>query len=184
MKMRALLRQSTAEHHIRLEREIERHDLLSNLDGYALWLSGTSRFCELVHDAVAHVASPLFAGNGHADARALIEQDLADLGARGLPSHSVPALDAKDALEALGIAYVAEGATLGAQIVGRRVQALGCSSTFGARYLTSQALKTARWRRLVSELDELEICESDQMRMVDASRRAFIAAAHCYGLEI
>lgn len=97
--------------------------------------------------------------------------DLADLGVTP-PTHSSGA--AIGDYTALGWLFVSEGSTLGAAILFKRVQALGLSETFGARYLAPAAQGRARhWKQFVEALDGLRLTDEQDAQVSTGADSAF-----------
>ncbi len=86
-----------------------------------------------------------------------------------------------DEVEALGVLYVTEGASLGAKILVTRARRLGCSDNYGARHLASQAASLASWRRIVDVLETEELDDCARARMLRSSCGTFNLATLCYG---
>lgn len=109
-----------------------------------------------------------------------IEQDLADL---GLDMPPLEALEGpRDTDELMGVSYVLQGSSLGAQVLLKRAEALGLSSDFGARHLAAQANGAARWRHYLDLLESAEGLDMD--RVVQASSATFQQAKSAFAGDV
>lgn len=95
----------------------------------------------------------LFAASDRAPTRlaGALAADLVDLGLVPLLAPPPPALASRQAW--LGVAYVLQGASLGAQLLIRRLPALGLSPTLGGRHMALQVEGMAAWRHLLALLE-------------------------------
>jgi heme oxygenase (biliverdin-IX-beta and delta-forming) len=112
-----------------------------------------------------------------------LARDLRDL---GLPPFADIGLNGplpRDPIDAVGVLYVTEGASLGARVLLIRAKNLGLGADHGARHLTMQARGFASWRRLVAVLDTMAIDASAEERLFTASLRTFGLAAAYFGAE-
>jgi heme oxygenase len=189
MHTRFLLRQATAEQHALLDRHVSERGLLTDLDGYGIWLAGTRRFSMIAHEAIARsgvlsaAAATGLAPPDLAKVLELIDRDLEDIRSAATPGAVNIRLAASDEFDGYGILYVTEGASLGARVIANRVRDLGCTVFFGARYVSALAAQRERWGLVVAALDRLDPTAEQQARMVDAARRAFDVAGRCYGIS-
>lgn len=83
-----------------------------------------------------------------------LEADMADLGVEPLAMARPPEPQGRD--ELLGMLYVLEGSTLGAQLLYRRALALGLTATCGARHLAVQSGAMSAWGAFLGVLDEVD----------------------------
>ncbi len=182
MNMRAQLKLATAVRHARVEEIVEARGLLRDLPGYATWLEATLVFHAAIHGAIAPLGpSDLLDALEIGRRMELIARDLDALD-HPLPAWSPPVLlDAHSEIDRLGIAYVVEGASLGARILVRHVERVGCHSGHAAGFLSAQARSSDRWARLVGVLNSLDPDAAACQRMCDVSSKAFDLAAGCYG---
>lgn len=181
MAMRARLKQATNDCHRRLEQSLEARGLFRSLDGYGLWLQGALLFHRAIQDALADRGShDVLDASVMSQRCLLIEDDLDDLGLGPAGGDIRLALPVGDEVERLGVAYVVEGAAIGARIILREAAGLGCHSAHAARFLSAAVNDTSRWPRLVAMLDRLDLDEGEARRMEDASQRTFETAEVCY----
>ncbi len=104
---------------------------------------------------------------------AATEADLADLGT-AVPAQEAPAHDTRDLASALGWLFVSEGSTLGAAVLFKKAQTLGLGESFGARHLAAAPEGRARhWKQFTQALDQLELDETEEVRLREAARAAF-----------
>ena len=118
---------------------------------------------------------------------AWLDADLAFLGdASDDPS---PSIELRDGTEAFGAVYVVEGATLGGQVIARRVMpALGLSPDAGCRYFSGYGAATrARWLETrgaigahVASLDSPD----GITRMIAAAKETFALFARALGARM
>jgi heme oxygenase (biliverdin-IX-beta and delta-forming) len=105
--------------------------------------------------------------------RAAAAADLQDLG-RSLPSVEAGLAETLSVPQAIGWLFVAEGSTLGAAILLKRVQSLGLSESFGARHMAPHPSGRAKlWKRFVDALDGLQLSEEDDAELIGGARMAF-----------
>lgn len=142
----------------------------SDVESYRRYVRDMSAFRLPLERGLARAALPeMFAGWQPTAVGAQIEGDLDDL---GLSRPDVVDIAAPTAAEdLLGVLYVLEGSSLGAQLLYRRAQDLGFSDSHGARHLAVQSGGVARWRGF---LDVLEAApDIDMDRVAEASRKTF-----------
>ncbi|KAF1047394.1 MAG: hypothetical protein GAK38_01913 [Xylophilus sp.] len=121
---------------------------------------------------------------------ALVEQDLADLGAQtegtALPAPAfAPAAGAPatNMATALGWLYTVEGSNIGAAFLLKAAAGLGLDAGFGARHLAPHADgRAAHWRDFIAQLDEVRLSAAEESR-VDAGAQAAFAAALAYAQQ-
>jgi len=112
----------------------------------------------------------------------MIEQDLADL-ERTLPETKTPRFTSETAFdlpEAMGWLYVVEGSNLGAAFLLKDAAKLGLNEEFGARHLAGAPEgRGLHWRTFTAALDEIELSEEEEARVIAAAEAAF-RAVHAY----
>ncbi len=105
---------------------------------------------------------------------AWLAQDLAALAIPPLDIAPQPPAPARDAAEAAGRLYVAEGATLGGwRLYQRLAPALGLNSHSGARYFHGHGEATQRHWRRVWEILEASPARRQPQQAADAARTLF-----------
>ena len=82
----------------------------------------------------------------------LLRDDLSDLGEPGPHAHDPYPYDLDEA-RLLGVLYVLEGSSLGAQLLVKQAALLGLSEHNGARHLASQTSDPKRWPAFVKILE-------------------------------
>lgn len=117
----------------------------------------------------------------------LIEQDLQDLSLDVPEKESVHfhGGDEKfDLPEAMGWLYVVEGSNLGAAFLLKDAAKLGFSEEFGARHLAGAPEgRGLHWRTFTAALDEIELTEEEERRVVSGAQDAFVAV-HNYARQM
>jgi len=105
--------------------------------------------------------------------RAAAAADLTDLG-QALPQVEPDIADVLNVPHAVGWMFVAEGSTLGAAVLLKRVRPLGLNESFGARHLAPHPIGRAKhWKRFSDALDALELSEEDDAEVISGARAAF-----------
>ena len=179
--VRFRLRESTGDLHRRLEDRLELAEGEIRDQTYVATLGG---FLGLYRPIERELSRLDWRGAGlDFEARRktpLIEADLSDFGFDAaalakLPlSSRIPRADTIE--DGLGILYVLEGATLGGQVISRRLAAsLGLSPTFGGRFFASYGADVGRmWRSYVAVLERsgqtAEAAAAIERAAVDAFR--------------
>ena len=111
----------------------------------------------------------------------------ADLAALGLDDTAIEALPTCQALPriesraaALGVSYVLEGATLGGQILRRRVaEQLGLDASSGAAFLNVYGELTGRrWKDFLQYLDDRNLGEARTLEVTRAAKATFTHFEH------
>ncbi len=111
----------------------------------------------------------------------------ADLTALGLDETAIEALPTCQALPridsraaALGVSYVLEGATLGGQILRRRVaEQLGLDACSGAAFLNVYGELTGRrWKDFLQYLDDRNLGETQTLEVTSAAKATFTHFEH------
>ena len=190
----ATLRSATAMHHARTEALVPVLDPALDLVGYGGILLRFSATYTVLERMLAEV--PRWPGGfdmraGHRSA--LLERDLAWLHARGaIPHESLDVAAASSAgvtptlPEAIGIAYVLEGASLGGQVILRHLgPRLGISATEGASFYAGEGAGTGRrWRAFGAMVDQWgEENRGEWEAVVESARRTFEMIATPFSLE-
>ncbi|AKJ97715.1 heme oxygenase [Pseudomonas chlororaphis] len=111
----------------------------------------------------------------------------ADLTALGLDDAAIDALPTCQALPridsraaALGVSYVLEGATLGGQILRRRVaEQLGLDASSGAAFLDVYGEFTGRrWKDFLQYLDDRNLDQAQTLEVTNAAKATFTYFEH------
>lgn len=106
----------------------------------------------------------------------LLEQDMTAVGAAPRPAGQ--GVVAGSAAEALGLMYVLEGSTLGAQLIRRHVAAAGADMR-GLSFLDPYGAESgARWRAFLAVLDDAAASDADVDAMVAGALAGFRHAQH------
>lgn len=165
-----LLRRSTRAAHTRLEASVDLPTRLADPVERARVVQGFAA----LHAAIEDAAEPWLAdvpSLGFSERRrtGLLARDLADLGVGHLP----PApLAAGDSAEAMGMLYVAEGSTLGGQVIRRSVTDMA-----GLGFLDPYGAETGvRWRGFLAVLEDLARTPDQRAAAIVGARRAFACA--------
>lgn len=151
------LKQETAPAHRRLEAllqldgELTRERYVEVLQGFAAFLVPWERQLAATLPAAWR---PFFDARRRAGR---LDHDLQALGAAPAPPRAVPLPDTATLGGALGSIYVIEGSTLGARVIGPRLQArLGLTPEHGASWFAGHGDRTgAMWREFRLALGEL-----------------------------
>lgn len=107
--------------------------------------------------------------------------DLADLALPVPPPLAFKANLSSDA--ALGVLYVLEGSSLGAQLLVKRAATLGFDGNYGARHLARQTASLEGWRNYLKLLDEakpfdMDVCAAAAIATFDTALDAFEAKTY------
>ena len=190
----AALRSGTATHHARTEALVPVLDPALGLTGYgAILLRFRVSYAVLEHmlAQVPQWPADFDVRAGHRGA--LLDRDLAWLQSCGAladesfdfaaaaPAGEVPTLP-----QAIGIAYVLEGASLGGQVILRHLgPRLGISATEGARFYAGEGAGTARrWRAFGAMVDAWgEENRGEWDEVIEAARKTFDVIAEPFSLE-
>ena len=117
----------------------------------------------------------------------LIEQDLQDLSLDVPEKESVRFHEGDekfDLPEAMGWLYVVEGSNLGAAFLLKDAAKLGFGEEFGARHLAGAPEgRGLHWRTFTAALDEIELTEEEERRVVSGAQDAFVAV-HNYARQM
>jgi len=184
----ALLRERTRAEHEATEAVVARRGFFASRDRYREYL----RHFYGIHRVVDAPLARALERAGLADARdrakaRLLAEDLVALGdepaeVEALPRIAVSALpDLADTLQAVGAAYVLEGASLGGRVILRSVgRALGVADGPGAAFLTGYGEATrARWMTFRQFMDELVVGPEAAEVVVAAAKTTFGAVRAC-----
>lgn len=180
MQILAALAHSTRPDHARIGRSIPLARPSLSLDVYRAHLARLLGFYEPVEEALA---SHAWASVGlDFEVRRKLPLLAADLACLGLDEGAIASLPRCAAIpglpalpEALGCAYVLEGATRGARVLGRLVGAsLGVTRSRGCAFLLAYGDEAdARWRAFGASLDEGVRDEETAGRVLEAARETF-----------
>jgi len=182
MTLRRSLRDGTGELHSRLDRLVERNGHFDSLEGYSRWLIAMHAFYGETALALSNLEADDIVDQQAWTARLCrLSADLTDLSATIPPPPAETDLEIHDEVDALGLLYVTEGASLGARLLVRRVRALGCSENYGARHLSAEARGNAAWQRISAIFEARELDSEASARLVSMSRRVFSLAAASLG---
>ena len=183
---RQRLRRATRVAHARLDALITDAGFLENRQQYGRYLEATwtaRKPAELSLDASGVTA--LYAAWPERSVCDALSQDIDDIA----PSRPIenPRWDRPRAPlspgQMLGILYVLEGSALGAQLLERRVAAIGMTPAFGARHMARQTAQPRGWASFVTVLEgtaldppDDALCMDAAVDTFDAFERAFRAA--------
>ncbi|WP_137158242.1 biliverdin-producing heme oxygenase [Rhizobium sp. FKL33] len=173
--LRFHLRRKTADLHHRLDTHIGA--FRTRVD-YGRYLQSAELFRRLAEPELTAASDEGWFGDWRPG---LVHDALAaDLGDCGLePAPGVEQILAlADPAAAWGALYVAEGASLGANILLQSAEAIGFSATRGARHLAAQSRRSTPWPRFTALLDSRT--DLDPERMVDGARMMFETALACF----
>ncbi len=171
---RFLLRDATTQAHQTLEEYVGSID---TLPAYRRYLRGSHRHRAPIEAAMARLNWPRSFGDWRPLALASeIERDLIALGE---PVDTLtPVTLSNDVSDLVGLCYVLEGASLGAQILARQADALGLDAESGAGHLAIQRRGIDSWRKFI-ELVEL-VGDLDVPRSCAAANAAFAGAEKAF----
>lgn len=176
MSLRQALQRETSDLHRMLDELAEQRGFFKTRSAYGAWLHATTSF----HREVARaLKAGGFDDMVDEDRVALLLEDLSDLGEPPGPALAGGRMAIDSMAELLGVTYVVEGAALGSRVLYKRAQALGLSSTFGARFLAAEAADLEAWRETLVRLEAADLAEADRIRAIGAGRMAFEFAREC-----
>lgn len=175
MSLRRRLQRETAQLHDMLDGLAESRGWFESRAGYGRWLAGTYTFHVRVAEALAGVAPDLV----KAQRLQRLAEDVVALGETPRLIGRAQPIQIADRIEALGVAYVTEGATLGARVLTKRAEALGLGCAAGGRYLSVEARDLTSWGLMLAVLDEARLDEFDVARVAAASVKTFNLALEC-----
>lgn len=172
------LKARTTGTHERLDQSIMAGDPFASRERYALFVEVQYQFhrdIDALYDvAVLDALLPDLQGRRRFG---LVGQDLIDLGADLPAADGSPAFSADgdvDLPTALGWLYVAEGSNLGAAFLLKEALKLGLSDQLGARHLAGAPEgRGLHWRSFTAALDEIELTDSEEERVVAGAETAF-----------
>lgn len=180
MGRRERLRLETQNQHAALDRLIEERRYFDSFAGYASWLRSALAFNRDMERLLAQ--SPAAASLPMAALRqriGLLEKDLADLNVIDVGGSVMAHRAQLSAMEALGILYVTEGASLGSRVLLVRARHLGFSDGCGAKHLAYAAQCIGHWRAVVTMLDAFPCGTEEEEPMIAAAQWAFdVALSH------
>jgi heme oxygenase len=173
--LRFFLRSATTSRHEALEDVVGPVETLS---AYRRYLAGMHLFRAPVERALAARPYPALVGEWRPlELHPLIASDAADLDV-ALPEAPGPAdLDA-DPARILGLLYVMEGSSLGAQLTYRSASQFGIGATHGGRHLALQAGSIDNWRQFAALLDAQT--EIDREALVAGADDAFLMVTRAF----
>jgi len=174
------LRTETAELHIALEKRLPFFSEQLDLDLYRRLMAAYYGFYQPLEQRL-HVLALTPTGLDQS-LRIKLPVLRADLTALGLEETTIEALPTCQALPlidsraaALGVSYVLEGATLGGQILRRRVaQKLGLDASSGAAFLNVYGELTGRrWKDFLQYLDDRNLGDAQTLEVTRAAKATF-----------
>jgi len=169
--LRFILRSGTATAHTSLEAAV---GAVSSLDAYCRYLKGLFEFRAPIENALRAAPWPEIFGTWRPSTLCqYLAADMADLGQSAwMTDEQAPPL--QNTADFLGVAYVLEGATLGARVLYKTVQELGLHGSYGARHLKEHIDATGNWQQLLAIIESSH--DFDIERTVRASNAVFRAA--------
>ena len=152
-----------------------RAGMFDDRERYAAYLGATHRAREPLERALDQAgAEQLFAMWPRRKIAAALRADIADLSGEAVVESSPPSAPVpKTPAQMLGILYVLEGSALGARLLIRRAEAMGMSSSFGARHLASQTDTPSAWASFVAVLDAAEMDSEQEAECTAAAIATF-----------
>lgn len=143
---------------------------LNSLSAYRRYLASILALRGGVEDCFQAISWPdFFEGWRPASLMTVLNQDARDMGMS--PSILPPPSPPQNISELLGMIYVVEGASLGAQILVKQASQLGLNADFGARHLAMQSGSLNSWKTFLSLLDKAP--EFDEESSVEGARQLF-----------
>jgi len=179
------LRAETAQLHVALEKRLPFFSERLDLDWYRRLMAAYYGFYQPLEQRLHKPALiPTGLDQSLRIKRPVLQADLATLGMdaaaiEALPvCRQLPRIDSHAA--ALGVSYVLEGATLGGQILRRRVaEQLGLDASSGAAFLNVYGELTGRrWKDFLQYLDDRNLGESQTLEVTRAARATFTHFEH------
>ncbi|MCL7998816.1 biliverdin-producing heme oxygenase [Brucella sp. 21LCYQ03] len=172
------LKARTTGTHERLDQSIMACDPFASRERYSLFVKTQYQFHRdidaLYDDAALDALLPDLNGRRRFHQ---VGQDLTDLGFELPEADGFPAFAAEaeiDVPTALGWLYVAEGSNLGAAFLLKEALKLGLSQEYGARHLAGAPEgRGLHWRSFTSALDEIDLTNSEEERVVAGAEAAF-----------
>ncbi|MBT2297234.1 biliverdin-producing heme oxygenase [Pseudomonas fluorescens] len=179
------LRTETAELHVALEKRLPFFSEQLDLDLYRRLMAAYYGFYKPLEQRL-HVLTLTPTGLDQS-LRIKLPVLRADLTALGLSDHAIetlptcadlPQIDSRTA--ALGVSYVLEGATLGGQILRRRVaEQLGLDAASGAAFLNVYGELTGRrWKDFLQYLGDRNLGDAQTLEVTRAAKATFTHFEH------
>jgi heme oxygenase len=179
------LRTETAELHVALEKRLPFFSEQLDLDLYRRLMAAYYGFYKPLEQRL-HVLTLTPTGLDQSR-RIKLPVLRADLTALGLSDHAIetlptcadlPQIDSRAA--ALGVSYVLEGATLGGQILRRRVaEQLGLDASSGAAFLNVYGELTGRrWKDFLQYLGDRNLGDAQTLEVTRAAKATFTHFEH------
>jgi len=179
------LRTETAEMHVALEKRLPFYSKQLDVDLYRRLMAAYYGFYQPLEQRL-HVLALIPAGLDQS-LRIKLPVLRSDLKALGLDEtaidalpvcHALPRIDSRAA--ALGVSYVLEGATLGGQILRRRVaEQLGLDASSGAAFLNVYGELTGRrWKDFLQYLDDRNLSDAQTLEVTHAAKATFTYFEH------
>lgn len=176
------LREQTQPLHQRLEASADIAGALASLARYRELLQSFYGFHAPLEAALHAFPEWREIGFGLADRKKvpLLRQDLLDLGMTGEEIASLavcsPCIDSSGSFaRALGCAYVVEGSTLGGQVIGRELAAIGITPLHGGRYFASYGPAVGRLWADFRRMLELQSERLDRDEIAAGAMETFTA---------
>lgn len=179
------LRTETAELHVALEKRLPFFSPQLDLDLYRRLMAAYYGFYQPLEQRLHVLAlTPIGLDQSLRIKLPVLRADLTALGLEeatieALPTcQALPLIDSRAA--ALGISYVLEGATLGGQILRRRVaEKLGLDASSGAAFLNVYGELTGRrWKDFLQYLDDRNLGEAQVFEVTRAAKATFSHFEH------
>lgn len=179
------LRTETAEMHVALEKRLPFFSEQLDVNLYRRLMAAYYGFYQPLEQRL-HVLALIPAGLDQS-LRIKLPVLRSDLKALGLDEtaidalpvcHALPRIDSRAA--ALGVSYVLEGATLGGQILRRRVaEQLGLDASSGAAFLNVYGELTGRrWKDFLQYLDDRNLSDAQTLEVTHAAKATFTYFEH------
>ncbi|WP_434570265.1 biliverdin-producing heme oxygenase [Pseudomonas sp. Z3-8] len=179
------LRTETAELHVALEKRLPFFSERLDLDLYRRLMAAYYGFYQPLEQRLQVLA--LIPSGLDQSLRIKLPVLRADLTALGMDAAAIEALPVCQQLPqidsraaALGVSYVLEGATLGGQILRRRVaEQLGLDASSGAAFLNVYGeLTGCRWKDFLQYLDDRNLGEPQTLEVTRAAKATFTHFEH------
>ncbi len=174
----ALLKSSTREEHESIERHLDFFSKVKNVPAYRSFLAKFLGYFEPLEAAVRqcpalHLTVPDLPSRMRSS---LLELDLINLGLHPKAIQALPRCKRMPAIhnsaEALGCLYVAEGSTLGGQMLARHIEGVGGIPTGTSNFFRSHGEGTGTmWKQFGAYLESYARENPDQSTVMCASAR-------------
>lgn len=177
--LRATLRASTHEQHLRLEARLDLLDAALPLPRYRRLLEALHGYHAPLERRLDREVRAQGIGIELRPRLALLTRDLAALGLTPETIALLPQCEALPRLDSVarvaGCLYVLEGSRLGGQVIARTLRArLGLEASSGAAFYASEGEDTgARWRAVLAWLEEVTGTGDARDELVSAARQTF-----------